>query len=760
MMNNASRGTRVAMIAAGFHVAFTVVMWIVAGWAHSAAAGACALMLSEGLALWLMTALLFYARQLADREAHEIAALAESTSASIFEGDTLSVQQVAQRRLESITRWGVPIFTLLWAGLNGLAGWSLYRAIPAEATVDVVDAVPAALLVLVTGFGAFLQSFYILGMSKQDGYRALRAPGSFLLVTVLMMAGVLAALVLAWQGVVGADRVVAWIIPVVLWVLAAEMVIGFVLNLYRPRTDDTDRRLSYDSRLMNLVAEPQQIGRSVAETLNYQFGFEVSQTWFYQLLQKALVPLLIFAVVVLIGMSSIVIVPEGEQVVVTHFGKIVGPVRHAGLHVKWPWPVGQAIFFDGGIRSLTIGAGHDREHGSDVIPVGTFAGRELMLWTKEHGHSEERNFLVAIPSRNADDQIPSVDVIKLVVEVQYQVVDPIKFGYQFVDADETLHHLAEREMVRYCSSATLFETDSPIEGRPEAIMGSGRQAMGDALQERIQAIISEEPFDLGVRIVSLNVVAVHPPVKTAEVFEKVLAARLAQRTQLHRAQAAARRGIIRVAGDVRLGQELALALRKKEELSLLASFQEAGKREEFDRSLNQAIQYLNHSLEETRGEMDQDALGGVDDVESDSRIFFDLLDAYRNELVEIQTSTEGDARTSVPMRAKEAEIEVDRLFAQVGGNAAVAMANAHAIRWKSEMDDRAEWSTFPAELAAWKANKQLYELDRYLTVWDRVLPNRKKYVICIDPDRVEMRINLEQSGRVEDRMRFDTVEEE
>ena len=42
------------------------------------------------------------------------------------------------------------------------------------------------------------------------------------------------------------------------------------------------------------IAEPGRIGSSIADALNYQFGFEVSKTWFYQLLSRACVPLIIF----------------------------------------------------------------------------------------------------------------------------------------------------------------------------------------------------------------------------------------------------------------------------------------------------------------------------------------------------------------------------------------------------------------------------------------------------------------------------------
>ncbi|MCK4601743.1 MAG: hypothetical protein KAU28_04715, partial [Phycisphaerae bacterium] len=64
-------------------------------------------------------------------------------------------------------------------------------------------------------------------------------------------------------------------------------------------------------------------------------------------------------------------------------------------------------------------------------------------------------------------------------------------------------------------------------------------------------------------------------------------------------------------------------------------------------------------------------------------------------------------------------------------------------------------ATFPAELAAYRASPRLYKLDRYLDVWDQVLPSAAKYIVGFDPQRLEPWLNLEQSHRVEQRLTFE-----
>ena len=79
-------------------------------------------------------------------------------------------------------------------------------------------------------------------------------------------------------------------------------------------------RPSFDSRLLGLITEPGGIAKSIADAVNYQFGFEVSKTWFYQLLQRWLSPIIAVAMAVILLLTSVVIIDADEQVVIERFG--------------------------------------------------------------------------------------------------------------------------------------------------------------------------------------------------------------------------------------------------------------------------------------------------------------------------------------------------------------------------------------------------------------------------------------------------------
>jgi len=60
------------------------------------------------------------------------------------------------------------------------------------------------------------------------------------------------------------------------------------------------------------------------------------------------------------------------------------------------------------------------------------------------------------------------------------------------------------------------------------------------------------------------------------------------------------------------------------------------------------------------------------------------------------------------------------------------------------MKERTNAEAFQRELLAYKASPNLYMLDRWLDVWDELLPGMKKYVLGIPRDRVEIWMNWER----------------
>jgi membrane protease subunit HflK len=728
------RGKNVAILGAILQFILAAVMVTIGLRTDFVSAMTLAYFLGAGTLAWLMAALLFYCYQLRSREEIEISELTASgaDSNAIFEAGSPEMRQAVQR-VAFMEKWIAPGFTVVWAIILACLGLLEFRYLNHQsATADPTSA-PAALFTVMAAFVAFLFSRYAVGMSERVEWRLLRATGSFLTANVIFLAGVSIILLADTQG--NFDLAAAYAIAVVQIVIAAELLLNFVLDIYRPRVSGQESRFSFDSRLLNLIAQPGRIGHSLAEAINYQFGFEVSKSWFYQLLGRALLPMIIFGAIIMLAMSSVLVVNEGEQYVVLHLGQPAasGPVS-SGLHFKWPWPIDTARRFETGkIHEILLGVGQPR---SPQQRASAFVkGKELYLWKEDHGPMEEKEFLIAAPRNVASagtSDAPPINVIMLVVRVQYKITDPVQYGLKFENPDELLKCLSNREMVKYCASATL---DQPIAGdegqRPAAIMTSGRSKAALALKDKIQHAADDvAPGGMGVEIIYVGLDAVHPPKDVAPTAEKVLEAERMQDSQRYQAEAEANSLLALTAGDPATALKLALAIRQKDELSSLQDFM--GNAGEFQRRLKDDIRRAQDDV--TAGA----SLAGAaakDDLARRYQEYLTNLQAIQ------QTGTDNDQAklgTLLATGLTVASKSADDLLDQAQGYSATRVAQAMSDRWGRELAERGKAEAFKNQLAAYTASPEVYMVDHWLDVWDEVLPGITKYVLAVDRDKVQI----------------------
>ena len=136
-------------------------------------------------------------------------------------------------------------------------------------------------------FVSFLFSRYVGGMTREPEYQLLKSGSIYLFANALVCLLLTICLGLVSSGILVPERVLAIAVRYLLVVLGLEFLVNFVLGFYRPRVSAEVFRPAFESRLIGLVSEPGGIAKSIAEAVNYQFGFEVSTTWFYKMLERA-----------------------------------------------------------------------------------------------------------------------------------------------------------------------------------------------------------------------------------------------------------------------------------------------------------------------------------------------------------------------------------------------------------------------------------------------------------------------------------------
>lgn len=451
----------------------------------------------------------------------ELDELARSRGASLFEAKDAGSFPARNAR-EQFEKFFVPGFTIVLMLAAGAAAWILWQW-SGKNPVTVIDAKATTALSL---FAIFALALFLFGrfsvtIARLEKHRLLQPGAGYLLAGAYVCALVALGIAGVEAKYPRADFWVARGLCVLLGLLAVENLLTLLLEIYRPRVKGKIVRPLYDSRVAGLLAQPESLFTTAAQTLDYQFGFKVSETWVFQALKKNLPAFLLIQLAVLTLSSMFVFVGAGEQVVLEKCGKPAG-VLEPGAHLKWPWPIGKIYrFHTEQIQSFAVGYTPDEK--SEASPV--------VLWTVSH--AKEENFLVGnkSPVANSDTNTTNTKPIGLItvsIPVQFQIVNITNWVYKNSNPDELLQSLANREVVRYLAGSDLNE-----------ILSQGRLEAAGALREKIQA--AADAHQLGARIVFVGLQDIHPPTanEVAATYEKVVGAQQTMLATILNAESAA-----------------------------------------------------------------------------------------------------------------------------------------------------------------------------------------------------------------------------
>jgi membrane protease subunit HflK len=148
----------------------------------------------------------------------------------------------------------------------------------------------------------------------------------------------------------------------------------------------------------------------------------------------------------------------------------------------------------------------------------------------------ETNFLVGnrepVTIQNEKDdtndtfKVPPVSLINVSIPVQFQITNVLDWAYNNANPASLLQDLATREVVHYFAGVDLNDLLSHL-----------RQEAAQELSTRIQAAANEHR--LGAKIVFVGLLDIHPPIKVAEDYEKVVGAEQTKLAAILDAQAEA-----------------------------------------------------------------------------------------------------------------------------------------------------------------------------------------------------------------------------
>lgn len=407
----------------------------------------------------------------------------------------------ARRQFE---KWVVPGFTVLV--LLGQALGLLWLYVELTGNVESGDAGDRVLSIMFFALFMivlFMMGKYSAGLARMDGQELLRPTANYMLLGSVACTAVVASLTASHLGYHGWDDVISWILFAVLAVAALENGVTLILEIYRPRVDGKKARLIYDSRLIGLLGQPGGLVSTAAQALDYQFGFKVSETWFYRYVEQKLALILAVQFVVLFLSSSFVVIHSNEKALLERFGVKQKDPLGPGFQLKMPWPIDKVYRFKTDqIQSFTLGIVDDQH--DEAKPGG-----EVLLWTTPHNHGsgmdQEQNFNMIVASKDDDagsatGTVP-MNLLTVSIPVHYRISDLDAWISNNANAGALLEKLAMRELTQFLIGADI-----------EELMGPGRAAAQETLKEQIDT----QAKTLGAEVLFVGLQDIHPPVGKSE----------------------------------------------------------------------------------------------------------------------------------------------------------------------------------------------------------------------------------------------------
>ncbi len=680
------KASSISLVGLVLQLLLTVIVFFYSRVSNDLAAGAASIFLATGLIAWGLLLLIFDQHRRERMEAMEADQLAASgaSAASAFEsvGDEL---QVAARRLAFIYRWVMPAGAILigainiWVGISRIRHWG---------GLDVTQIQPRFVgWTLAIGLSMAVVGFvfarFVSGMGKVDAWSNLRAGSA------ISVAGALIGVVLAVGGFLelslGINTVLAYspmIISAGMIAFGLEIGLNLLLDVYRPHKPGEIPRPAFDSRLLGLLAAPDRIAENVGDAVNYQFGIDVTSSWFYQLLSKWVLMFIGIGVGVGWLMTMLVVVEPHERGLILTNGRISEPLVSfgdrgdgdigPGLHVKLPWPfsryetpVVMGKRGESGVRTTT---------GVRVLQLASnppSPATTPILWTESHAGVERLNIVQPDRVMGEDDlektshegsSVAELSLLAVEVPVHF-VIRNVKLFDQFAvpgQREDLLTQIGRRVVTQYLGELSIHE-----------VLATHRTTMPLELKMRIETAFGElnDGHGPGIEILFVGVNGVHPPMKAAPSFERVIIARQNRESLIEEA--------------------------KKLQITVLT---------------------------ETAGSVE-------------------LADEINDQLIALEAMRREIGRESVEYI--EAELAVQKLLERAGGEAGELILAASATRWDRHMSERGRASLLQGQQEAYLASPELYRSNMYFGALLEAMKESRVYLTPGDLGSLKVRLELQ-----------------
>ena len=355
-------------------------------------------------------------------------------------------------------------------------------------------AISCVWLVLSKAFGAIkeeeLPETFSLGMIFREAQW----------ITLFAAAGILLGIL--WPST---ELWIAKIIAIWIVVLMGEQLIRVIIGwLYRARRDAFVSPLRLMTRdVVFLRGNPLA---SLFETIEERFGVSFRSSWAIRFVKRATIPAILLVLLLFWGLSCLAVVEIDQLGIRENFGRAERTPLQPGLHLKLPWPMGRVLRYP--VKTIS------------TVPIGFVIGEgktnqweTSLLWTKKHA-KEEFNLVLG----------NGTEFVAVNALVYYKIRESENglwdYAFEFSNPNEAMEAYAYRTLVDWTRSARL-----------EEILSKDRAEFAQNLEDSLRRYVDENK--LGIDIVDLALINLHPPLEVGAAYLDVISAKIdAERLQI------------------------------------------------------------------------------------------------------------------------------------------------------------------------------------------------------------------------------------
>ncbi len=503
VQNKFKRGFQTALAASLFQIVLTLIFYFLWTRINSPLVLLEGVHIFAGIPVFAVLLLIFHQRYREALEKEEVEELTKREG-RMFQDDESTIL-ISRSRLRQTEKWVMPILGFLVSiALIYVAFRAIYLFRGLTLTYKANRAICFPLIGLT--FAIFVFSRYILGMSREKQLNDLSAIGTYLGVNALFTFLIALSIALRSFGMTRIEWFIFYALCFLLILVGIEYLLNILVSFYQ--TSGAQKRTSFDSRIYYFLSTPEEVIPSFSEIIDVQFGFRITQTWFYQFVKNRIVPLFMLWAFLLYILTSIVIIQPHEKAFVEFLGEPLlseqgkPQLFEPGLHFKFPFPIGKTKIYDvDRIKRVRVG-------------VEGVEG-ERVLWTEKH-YEEEFNWIIASretgPGTEGTGTVP-VNFLSGAIWVYYKIEPSHLFDYAYKHSapEKVLDGIIYNQFTRMVMNIDFFD-----------ILNINRLPLTNILKEKVQKEANKR--ELGVEIISVSFESVHPPIDVAPDFQKVVGA--------------------------------------------------------------------------------------------------------------------------------------------------------------------------------------------------------------------------------------------